>query len=84
MRLVIFRTVVGTIDTLPACHASLALLESLRRRRVTGRQQIDELAHALGGSVEGARRGLLQLLETFRARGLVLGAVPAGGRELAR
>jgi hypothetical protein len=87
VRLLVFRTVVGGVDTLPGCDASVALVDSLARRRVSGRRQLADLACSLHDSrsvpdamipsnEQGLQRGLLQLLETFRARGLVLGSLP--------
>lgn len=76
VRLLLFRNVVGGVDSLPACDATRALVTSLERRRLSGRRQLEDLAAGQGGDAAAALRGWTALVERLRAAGLVLGALP--------
>jgi hypothetical protein len=77
VRLALFRNVIGGIDHLVLGDHAEILVAALARRRVNGRRLVADLAEALaqGADQAGLQRGLALLLERFRARGLVLGAL---------
>lgn len=86
VRLALFRNAIGGIDHLVISVHGQALISALARRRVSGRRLLLELSAELAGidgvvpdtrrgEIARLQRGLAQLLEQFRARGLVLGSV---------
>lgn len=81
VRLVLFRNVIGGVDHLVLGEQAEALLGALSCRRVSGRRLIADLVRARiqdsaqGIDPVGLQRGFAVLLEQFRARGLVLGAL---------
>jgi len=77
VRLALFRNAIGGIDHLLLGAHAESLVMALARRRASGRRLIADLARELaqGADQAGLQRGLALLLEQFRARGLVLGAM---------